>query len=240
MDSRRFTAPVEEIEGTVDSASGQVSSSCRNQRTSRAGAGPAPAFPMLSAEEIPPPPWTTCCRLRFLRPAATRNLPPGISVARCFPACSGLLARAGSHFGKPLPHAVFGLEFTSAILADCRGGKAISQRSLDTYGATSRARTSPSPSCALCRRGPPLHHGLVCRLRFLRPAGHKPRARWARLDIPIAGWLLAGSELLAKPCFPFREYRFPAPVFGFVSHSSKLYQKRRGKIISPRTIDTLE
>ena len=44
MDSRRFTAPVEEIEGTVDSASGQVSSSCRNQRTSRAGAEPSPAL----------------------------------------------------------------------------------------------------------------------------------------------------------------------------------------------------
>jgi hypothetical protein len=39
MDNRRFTAPVEEIEGTVDSASDQVSPSCRKQRTSRAGAG---------------------------------------------------------------------------------------------------------------------------------------------------------------------------------------------------------
>ena len=53
MDNRRFTAPVEEIEGTVEAASDQVSSSCRNQRTSRAGAGePATALPMFSAEEI--------------------------------------------------------------------------------------------------------------------------------------------------------------------------------------------
>jgi hypothetical protein len=41
-DNRRFTAPVEEIEGTVDSASDQVSPSCRNQRTSRAGARDQP------------------------------------------------------------------------------------------------------------------------------------------------------------------------------------------------------
>jgi hypothetical protein len=52
MDNWRFTAPVEEIEGTVDSALDQVSPSCRKQRTSRAGAGPASVLPMLSVEEI--------------------------------------------------------------------------------------------------------------------------------------------------------------------------------------------
>jgi hypothetical protein len=37
MDNRRFTAPVEEIEGTVDSASDQVSPSCRTQKTRARG-----------------------------------------------------------------------------------------------------------------------------------------------------------------------------------------------------------
>jgi hypothetical protein len=46
MDNRRFTAPVKEIEGTVDSASDQVSPSCRKQRISRAGGrtSPSPSY----------------------------------------------------------------------------------------------------------------------------------------------------------------------------------------------------